>query len=151
MQQIRNSALIRAAKTAAESESLDPHTRVACWIISPVTSTVLVKGYNTFPQGIENTPFRWDRPEKYRYVVHAEANAIARAAQDGVSLKEQQAVLTLFPCASCCKLLIQSGVQGIIVPHPNLRDLRWKDDFILSQELLKEAGISVQYVLPDLL
>lgn len=151
MQQIRNSALLRAAQTAADTESPDPHTRVACWLISAVTSTVLVKGYNTFPQRIENTAVRWDRPQKYHYVVHAEANAIAKAAKDGISVKETQAVLTLFPCACCCKLLIQSGIQSIVVPRPNWRDPRWKEDFLLSQELLQEAGIDIQYVLQDLL
>ena len=38
----------------------------------------------------------------------------------------------------------------MIVPRPVWSSVR-RDDFILSKELLKESGISVQYVLPELL
>lgn len=151
MQQLKNAALIRAAMSAADQESFDPDTRVACWLISPTTSEVFVRGYNTFPRSIDNMPARWERPAKYKYVVHAEANAVATAARNGKRTDGLHAVLTLFPCSDCCKLLIQAGIAGIIVPRPDWSSVRWRDKYIISKELLKESGISVQFVLPELL
>lgn len=80
---------------------------------------------------------------KYAYVVHAEANAVAYAAKWGISIDKTTAVLSLFSCANCTKLLIQSGVAAIVAPEPDMQSPKWKEDFVLAQELLQEAGIKV--------
>jgi len=46
--------------------------------------------------------------------VHAEANAVAQAAYNGVSVKDSKIYVTSFPCFSCFKLLANSGVKHII-------------------------------------
>lgn len=146
MQQLQNAALIRGAQCAAAIESLDPHTAVGCWLISASGPDVLSTGYNTFPYNIDNTNDRWQRPLKYSYVVHAECNAVAAAARNGICIDNCRAVITLFPCLCCCKLLIQSGVSCIIVPYPDWNNVKWRDEFKLSRALLDEAKIMIHFV-----
>jgi len=45
--------------------------------------------------------------------VHAEANAIARAARSGVSVNGGSAYVTHEPCRACAFLLANAGIQGI--------------------------------------
>lgn len=146
MQQLQNAALIRAAQFTAVKQSPDPHTAVGCWLMSASGPDVLSTGYNTFPDNIDNTFARWERPLKYSYVVHAECNAIAAAARNGICIDNCRAVITLFPCLCCCKLLIQCGVSCIIVPYPDWNNMKWKDEFKLSRELLDEAKIPIHFV-----
>lgn len=146
MQQLQNAALIRAAHVAAAKQSPDPHTIVGCWLISALGPDVLSTGYNPFPDNIVNTHERWERPLKYTYVLHAECNAIAAAARQGICIDQCRAVLTLFPCLCCCKLLIQSGVSCLIVPYPDWNHTTWGDDFKLSRALLEEAKVKINFV-----
>jgi len=46
--------------------------------------------------------------------VHAETNAIAQAARNGVSTEGATAYVTLSPCYNCFKMLVNSGVVRII-------------------------------------
>lgn len=43
--------------------------------------------------------------------VHAEANAIARAAKHGISTAGASIYVTLEPCLSCLKLIISAGIK----------------------------------------
>ena len=45
--------------------------------------------------------------------VHAEANAIAQAAKNGVSCNESEIFITSSPCWNCFKLLANAGVTKI--------------------------------------
>jgi len=47
-------------------------------------------------------------------VIHAEMNAIAFAAQYGISLKDTTMYVTLSPCTECAKLIIQSGIKEVV-------------------------------------
>lgn len=44
-------------------------------------------------------------------VIHSEANCIAQAARDGVSLKGASIYVTTFPCPMCAKLIATSGIK----------------------------------------
>ena len=50
--------------------------------------------------------------------VHAEANAIAQAARNGVRLDGATAYVTAFPCWPCFKLLVQAGIARIVYGEP---------------------------------
>ena len=47
-------------------------------------------------------------------VVHAEANAIAFAAKEGIATKDCTLYVTLSPCMNCSNLIIQSGIKKVI-------------------------------------
>jgi len=46
--------------------------------------------------------------------VHAEANAVAQAAKNGISIDGATAYVTVSPCWTCFKLLANAGVRKII-------------------------------------
>jgi dCMP deaminase len=48
------------------------------------------------------------------HTVHAEMNAIAFAAKNGIALKGFKAYLTLSPCEKCAEAMIQAGVSEVI-------------------------------------
>lgn len=49
--------------------------------------------------------------------IHAEANAIAFAAKNGVSLEGSTLYLTLSPCVSCAQLIANSGIERVVFEH----------------------------------
>ena len=100
-------------------------------------------GYNGFCRGIEETEERWRRPEKYTHVIHAELNAICNAARSGVSIENSICVLTLYPCTTCCKSLIQAGIKTIVSVSPNFDDPTWGNDFVKTRELCSETGVEI--------
>jgi dCMP deaminase len=72
--------------------------------------------------------------------VHAEQNAIIQAALHGVELGPPglKAYCTYSPCVTCAKLLIQAGVEEILV-----REI-YPDD--LAQQMLAEAGVALTVI-----
>jgi dCMP deaminase len=52
----------------------------------------------------------------------------------------------MFPCAECCKALIQSGIDTIICEEPDFSNERWGESFKISLEMLNEAGVKLMYV-----
>jgi dCMP deaminase len=67
--------------------------------------------------------------------LHAEQNAIAQAAQHGMSMKGATIYVTNQPCSLCAKLIINAGLSHII----------YEGDYpdTLAAMLLEEAGISL--------
>lgn len=109
---------VRMAHLVAQ-KSKDPSTKVGCVITSP-DYVVRSTGFNGFARKVrEDIESRWERPEKYLWICHAEANAVFNAAREGVSLKGSTAYLNFepCPCGECANALIQSGVIKIIGPE----------------------------------
>ena len=46
--------------------------------------------------------------------VHAEQNAITQSAKFGVSLTDSTAYVTMEPCFTCAKMLVQVGVKRVV-------------------------------------
>lgn len=141
-------------------KSKDPSTQVGAVIMGP-DNEIRSTGYNGFGRGInDDAEGRWDRPEKYLWVVHAEENAIVNAARNGVSLNG----CTLFlnwepiPCNECCKAIVNSGIKKIVGPKrkfhrnsekdPNYKN--WNDSLRVSVQMLGEARIKKETVEIDL-
>ena len=125
--------------------SKDPSTKVACAIFGPGME-VRALGWNGFPRGVIDSEERLnDRPTKYQYVAHAEANAIANAARSGVAIEGCSLLVTaLHPCNDCAKLLIQSGIKKVYAPLP-ADDERWADSFEVAATMFREAGVAVEF------
>ncbi len=70
-------------------------------------------------------------------VVHAEANAIAYAAKEGISTKGCTLYVTLSPCINCANLIIQAGIKEVVYAEA-YRDLS-------GVEHLEENGIKVKH------
>lgn len=135
---------IQLAKFNADLFSKDKHTKVGAIILAADFTQILATGINGFPRKMnDQKESRWERPTKYQYVCHAEANAVANAAMTGTSVKDSVIAVTKFPCSSCTKLLIQAGIKKIYTPLPNYESEQWGEDSKISEEMLKEVGIEV--------
>lgn len=108
---------LEMAKLVAK-QSHDSQTQCGCIIVK--NGRVLSTGFNGFPSGFPDEILPNTRPEKYRWVVHSEANAIYNAARNGVSTEGAEAVVTGQCCPECLKALIQAGIKKIVIgynPH----------------------------------
>jgi len=110
---------------------------------------ILTTGYNGPPKGLKHCQElggclkeRLDIPigqdKDVTRAVHAEQNAIAQAASSGVSVEDATIYCTNFPCFTCIKILINSGIKEIVF-HED-----YEDPF--SKEMIKEANIKVRKV-----
>jgi len=124
------------------SWSKDPSTQVGA--VAVKDRRILATGYNGFPRGVADLPGRLEnRNEKYLRTVHAEANAVAQAAKNAISLSGADIYVWPFiPCSSCCTLLIQAGVRRVVVPDTTIPD-RWEGSFKMSQAMFSEVGIDL--------
>ncbi len=106
---------------------------------------LLTTGYNGAPAGLEHCLeigcLRQEKkiPSGERHELcrglHAEQNAIIQAALHGVSIKGADLYCTHHPCSLCSKMLINSGVERVILKEG------YPDE--LARQLFAEAGIQV--------
>lgn len=69
---------------------------------------------------------------------HAEANAIAQAAKNGIRVDKAEIFVTASPCYNCFKLIANSGIKTIYYEE------FYRDDRILKHA--KEAGIELVHL-----
>jgi dCMP deaminase len=122
----------------AAKRSKDPNTQVGACIVSD-DNIILSTGYNGFPAGCSDDVFPWAREgenTKYKYVVHAELNAILNS--NGKSLKGAKIYVDLFPCNECAKAIIQSGIKEVVYLYDKYAD---SEATIASKRMLDAAGV----------
>lgn len=133
-----NDYFMDLARVAA-SKSKDPSTKVGCVVVRPDRSIVSL-GYNGFPRGVNDGADRYaDRPTKYAFVVHAEANAIVASRTD---LTGCWLYCTLFPCQECAKLIIQAGIEAVYCPEIP-EEGNWQDSMKNAMMMFAEARVMV--------
>lgn len=81
------------------------------------------------------------RLETKREVLHAESNAILKAAKTGVSTNDSTLYLTMSPCVDCSKLIIQSGIKRVVYleEYRDISGLAFLKDFVEVQQLANEV------------
>lgn len=139
--------------TVIAQKSKDPSTKVGCVIVGD-DNAILSMGFNGFPRGVdENDPSRWQSPEKYHWVEHAERNAIYNAARHGINLMGARAYLNFEPkpCADCTRALIQAGIKEIVGPNRPFSGKGAGMHYSIDHAdiMLREAGVSQRvWVMP---
>lgn len=119
--------------------SKDPSTKCGS-IITNGDNVVLGMGYNGFPRNVDDKLDRYnDRPIKYKFIVHAEANAILNARSP---VSYATLFSTKFPCSDCAKLIIQAGISEVYSPSVIDGEI-WTADSDFSRQMLTEAGIII--------
>jgi len=99
---------------------------------------IISDGYNGTPTGFENFCEDDEGYTKW-YVLHAEANAIAKVSSSTQSTNGATLYITLSPCKECCKLIFQSGIKRVVY------NKKYKDTSGL--EFLTKAGVETCLVL----
>ena len=126
------------------AHSLDTTKVGAVFVDSVTRSHVLATGHNHPPSGVDaSVPDRWQRPEKYKWIEHAERNAIYSACRRGVSLADSTAAVNWFPCCECARALIQCGVKHLVAIAPDESHATYGADFATVRVMLREAGIVI--------
>ena len=141
--------ILQASVIAQKSK--DPSTKVGCVIVGD-GNAVLSMGFNGFPRGInEHDKSRWERPEKYQWIEHAERNAIYNAARHGINLTGSRLYLNWNPkgiCSDCARALVQVGVKEIIGPNKPFPGKGVGEHYSIdhSEIMFKEIGIGVRTI-----
>lgn len=100
-----------ATATLWSRKSHDAQTKCGCVLVK--NKTVISTGYNGFIRGINDNALPNTRPEKYPFMIHAEANAVYNAAREGQSTVNARAYITAIPCRNCLQMLWQCGITEI--------------------------------------
>ncbi len=158
------------------TKSKDPSSKVGCVIVGP-DNEIRSSGFNGFPRGVHETHAdvvcelmcngddealnalepapgdrlldRWDRPDKYEWVEHAERNALYNAARIGTALEGCTAYLNWepYPCIDCTNGFIQVGIVEVVgpnIPFSSTSNKDWKFD--KSAIALGESGVKTRTV-----
>jgi dCMP deaminase len=104
--------------------------------------TVVLTGYNGPPAGVHDTPDRRERPAKYLYASHAEANVISHSARLGIKTEGASMFVTHHPCASCARTIIQAGIACVVV-GPGQTSMP-AEEFEAAAVMFAEAGVVVE-------
>lgn len=133
----------------AEAYSLESHAvraKVGACLVTP--RGVVLGGYNGTPSGTENQCELQDYGQSYwegdkwisvlvtkPEVIHAETNAVLKAAKEGVSTTGSSVYVTHAPCIRCAAMLINAGISRLVYKN------EYKDKDGIN--LLVESGIQV--------
>lgn len=96
---------------AIAKQSHDPDTQVAALLINSDTLSVSSDGYNGYIRQAPDHKLPNQRPEKYDYMIHAEANLLCNAVRNGVKTDNCIIYTTHSPCKQCLRLLWQAGIK----------------------------------------
>ncbi len=121
---------------------------------------VLSTGYNGSMPGVphcsdEGRCYRRsiEAPDEVKYNFcrssHAEANAVALAARQGVSIDGATAYLTLFPCYVCTKLMVRAGIKEVVYEigydsKNQMRDQHWREVVETVNMKMRQVKLSAE-------
>lgn len=78
-------------------------------------NVIIATGFNGFPPGSDDIFLPNTRPEKYKFVNHAEESLIYIAAKNGVSLDGCTLYVSGQPCCHCARKLISVGITDWVI------------------------------------
>lgn len=124
------------------SKSKDPNTQCGAVIVD-TNNRPRGWGYNGPPEQIPDSAIDWSRPAKYKYVVHAEVNAIRHASGD---LDGSTLYITGTPC-SACMLNIAAAHISKVEYYPFKSDLKSMlsndEDWEKASEIARLSNIEI--------
>jgi dCMP deaminase len=126
-QKILNRVFINIAK---ETSTLSHCVRSKVGAVLVKDGNIISFGYNGTPTGMDNTCEKDN--VTLPHVIHAECNAILKAAKTGNSVDGSTLYLTLSPCLDCSKLILQSGIKKVVylTNYRNLEGVDFLKQFI---------------------
>ena len=125
--------------------SKDPSRKIGAVIVGE-HGQILSQGFNGFPRGVLDSEDRYnDRPTKYKYVVHAEMNAIYNATLNGVKCQGGELYVWGLPvCSECAKGIIQVGITHVHIPESVFGvNSIWDESFKFTKSMFEECGVTL--------
>jgi dCMP deaminase len=122
--------------------------RAKCGCVITHNNVLLSTGYNGAPAGapqcdevgclIEEVKHSDGRISKHcRRTAHAEANAILKAAKNGVKIDEGTLYVGMTPCRDCAMLIVNSGIKKVIAK----KDYHESAD---TKKMFDDAGVELE-------
>lgn len=105
---------------------------------------IRLSGYNGPPKGVKDDASRFERPAKYLYASHSEANVIAFAAREGIRTKDCTLYVTHMPCSACARAIIQAGVKTVVIGDG--KTSMPQNEFDAARIMFEEAGVALRPV-----
>ena len=124
-------------KMAAEWAKLSYCSRKQVGAIIVKDRMIISDGYNGTPSGFDNK-CEDKSGNTHWYVLHAEANAIAKVSGSTQSTKGATLYITLSPCRECSKLIFQSGISRVVYSK------KYKDQSGI--DFLVKSGRNVDFI-----
>lgn len=124
--------------------SKDPSTQIGAFVVN-ANNEQLGMGYNGAPQAIPDNKIDWSRPNKYKYVVHAEKNAIryAVAARGKAAVEGATIYVSAMPCVGCM-LEIVTYRLGRVVYGLTSATMLTPEAIYDSLDMAKLGGVTVE-------
>ncbi len=127
--------------------------RAGCVIVKD--KQILVTGYVGSPRGLKHCDEVGHLMKKVIHedgsvsqhcvrTVHAEQNAITQAARRGIALDGGTIYVRMTPCRTCAMLIINCGIERVVCEKKYHAGRE-------SEEMLKEAGVKLEYFSEELL
>ncbi len=127
--------------------------RAGCVIVKD--KQILVTGYVGSPRGLKHCDEVGHLMKKVVHedgsvsqhcvrTVHAEQNAITQAARRGIALEGATLYVRMTPCRTCAMLIINCGIERVVCEKKYHAGKE-------SEEMLKEARVSLEYFSEELL
>lgn len=126
------------------SKSKDPRTKIGAVLVKD--GIIISEGYNGFARGVRDLEERYsDSTIKYAFVVHAEANGVLNAVRHGINTSGATCFTQMIPCSECAKILIQAGIQEIVV-HSRwvYKNPQWEKAMKITKIMCGEAGVVIR-------
>jgi dCMP deaminase len=114
-------------------------------------SRIISTGYNGTPRGVRNcfeggcARCSGDAPSGHGLdeciCCHAEENAITQAAYYGTAVKDASIYVTLSPCLTCAKMIVNAGIREVV----------YETDYEFTRQtraLFREAGVTFRRLGP---
>lgn len=126
------------------SFSKDPNTHVGSVIVN-YNNEIVGTGYNGPPRKINDNQIDWDRPHKYKFIRHAEANAIKYASRptQGATL-----YVTGMPCPACMLDIVDAEISKVIYfdfkKHADPNSMFQQDWVKETAEIAQKGGVQLQ-------
>lgn len=102
---------------------------------------ILATGYNGTVSGFDNVCETYDSIEDKLvtspYVIHAEQNVLMFCAKNGIPTDGTTMYITLSPCSTCAKLIVQAGIKRVVL-------LEYYKD-LGGLQFLREASVELLY------
>ena len=122
-----------------------PNRKIGAVIVK--NKRIMTTGYNGAPAGVKTCMERGEclrrklgipsgTRQEMCYAIHAEQNAIIKAAKLGVSIDGATLYCTHQPCGVCAKMIVNSGIVRVVYREG------YPDDF--AREILKEGGVLLE-------
>ena len=138
---------------AVSARATCSRAQVGCALVKD--NRILATGYNGAPAGLRHCDHSTVAFTSFKEAVigdmkdghctraqHAERNAIACAAKNGISTDGATCYITAGPCLECARLLVTSGIKSVV----------WESSYVSANgvqnaavELFREAMVFFQY------